>query len=74
MPGYGTEQLHYFYVTGLYPAVASPDSDEEITVERMSRNTVNALIRTGEFQDTMSLAGLQLLDLHLSVSFPLGTR
>lgn len=57
-PGWATEYMHAFLATGLAPAQACPDEDEEIEVERIPRSRVLDLVRRGEIQDAKSIAAL----------------
>jgi len=59
-PGYSTEYMHFYLATGLTASPLSPDSDEEITVERVRPGQVAALIAAGELRDAKSLAALYL--------------
>ena len=57
-PGWATEYMHAFLASGLVPAQACPDEDEEIEVERVPRSRVLDLVRRGEVQDAKSIAAL----------------
>ena len=57
-PGWATEYMHAFLASGLVPAQACPDEDEEIEVERVPRSSVLDLIRRGDIQDAKSIAAL----------------
>ena len=59
-PGYSTEYLHFFLAGDLTPAPLTPDTDEDLHVERFGWNEIMELIARGELQDTKSLAGLFL--------------
>jgi ADP-ribose pyrophosphatase len=63
--GFTDERVHLFSATGLDPAEASPDDDEQLELVRVRLADVPRLI--GEIRDAKTLIGLLLLtrDLHL---------
>ena len=63
-PGYSTEYLHVFLATQLTSAPLPPDEDEDLRVERLTLEQVEALARSGELHDAKSLAALYLYRLH----------
>ena len=59
-PGYSTEYMHFYLARDLTPAPLQADSDEDITVERVSPDHVDSLIASGQLRDAKSLAALYL--------------
>jgi ADP-ribose pyrophosphatase len=55
-PGFCSEEQHVFFAKGLYASKATPDDDEFITVEALSRAEVESAIRSGRLVDGKSLA------------------
>jgi ADP-ribose pyrophosphatase len=67
-PGYSTEYMYFFLATGLRPAPLAGDSDEEISVERVSTVQLTDLVASGDLRDAKSLAALYLARAWLEVS------
>jgi ADP-ribose pyrophosphatase len=59
-PGFCDEELHCFLAEDLYPAPASPDSDERIEVVAVPLDHALALVDGGEIRDAKTVAGLLL--------------
>lgn len=59
-PGFLDETVTIFRATGLYPASATPDPDERITLVRLPFARALALVERGRIQDAKSLAALLL--------------
>ncbi|HKY84870.1 MAG TPA: NUDIX hydrolase [Anaerolineales bacterium] len=59
-PGYSTEYMYFFLATGLRPAPLAGDSDEEISIERVSTGQLADLVGSGDLKDAKSLAALYL--------------
>lgn len=64
-PGYCDEEMHFYRATGLRvprgddPA-AHQDADEDIEARPFSRDTIRAMIASGEIVDLKTVAGLTL--------------
>ncbi len=59
-PGYSTEYMYFFLATALRPAPLAGDSDEEISIERVSPGQLADLVGSGDLRDAKSLAALYL--------------
>ncbi len=59
-PGYSNEFMTIFLARGLYPAPLKADDDEFLAVEHYPLEQVFEMVRSGEIQDSKSLAGLLL--------------
>lgn len=59
-PGYCTEFIHVFLCEGLSESRLQADADEQIEVERLSRDEALAQIAAGRIRDAKSIAGLLL--------------
>lgn len=59
-PGYSSELISMFLALDLTPDPLAPDEDEDLQVERLTPDQVNALVDKGELRDAKSLAGLHL--------------
>lgn len=58
VPGYGSEVLHMFLARDLRPAELTGDVDEDITVERVSLDTLVDWIDRGKITDMKTVAGV----------------
>ena len=63
-PGFCTEYMHAFIATDLTQSTLPPDEDENIEVEPVPLVQVPELIRSGEIQDSKSIAAL-LMAMHI---------
>jgi ADP-ribose pyrophosphatase len=59
-PGFCTEFLDCYLLTGLSEDKSSADDDENIEMERLSIDEAITAIRNGEIQDAKSICGLML--------------
>ena len=59
-PGWCTEFVHSFLVTGLTPSTLVSDEDEEIELIKIPVNNVMDMIQRGEIIDSMAMATLFL--------------
>jgi ADP-ribose pyrophosphatase len=59
-PGYSTELMHVFLATGLTHDPLDPDTDEYLSVEKMSVAKAFELVENGQLLDSKSLAALLL--------------
>jgi len=59
-PGYSTEYLHLYRVSGLTPAPLDPDADEDLQIEKVPLTDLAQLVESGMLEDAKSLAGLLL--------------
>jgi ADP-ribose pyrophosphatase len=59
-PGFCTEYLHCYLMTGLTEKVGTADEDENIELDRLSRSEVIDAIRRGEIQDAKTISGVML--------------
>ena len=59
-PGYSTELMHVFLATGLTYDPLEPDSDEYLSVEKLSVAEAFRLAESGQMQDAKSMAALLL--------------
>jgi ADP-ribose pyrophosphatase len=59
-PGYSTEFVHIYLVTGLQPAPLPADEDEFLSVETIPIKQVFAMVAAGQFHDCKTLASLYL--------------
>jgi ADP-ribose pyrophosphatase len=59
-PGYSTELMHVYLATGLTDDPLEPDSDEFLSVEKMSLQQALALAESGQLLDAKSVASLFL--------------
>jgi hypothetical protein len=59
--------MYFFLATGLRPAPLAGDSDEEISVERVSTVQLTDLVASGDLRDAKSLAALYLARAWLEV-------
>ncbi len=59
-PGYSTEYMYFFLATALRPGPLAGDSDEEISIERVSTGQLADLVESGDLRDAKSLAALYL--------------
>ena len=66
-PGYSTEYMYFYLATGLRPAPLAGDSDEEISIERVSTVQLADLVESGDLKDAKSLAALYLARAWLEV-------
>jgi len=66
-PGYSTEYMYFFLATGLRPSPLAGDSDEEISVERVTTVQLTDLVGSGDLRDAKSLAALYLARAWLDV-------
>jgi ADP-ribose pyrophosphatase len=57
-PGYSTEYMHVFLATELFPDPLQCDTDEIITVVKLSVKEALDLAETGQLQDSKSLVAL----------------
>jgi ADP-ribose pyrophosphatase len=57
-PGYTTELIHIFVATGLHPASAEADPEEEIELIRMPLEQAIDQVLKGELSDAKTVAGL----------------
>jgi len=65
-PGYCDEEMHFFRASGLRaPGAGDPaaqqDADEDIEAKAFSRDTIHAMIASGEIIDLKTVAGLALV-------------
>lgn len=70
-PGYSTEYIHYFLARKLTPSPLPPDQDEELVVERLSWDEVQAYMSQAMIRDAKTLAGILLAGIslgHVSLS------
>lgn len=72
-PGYSTEYMHIYLLTGLKPEPLEGDEDEFISVEPLSIEQAFQLVRSGVIRDAKSISALFLAqpileDLYGSVS------
>ena len=59
-PGYSTEYVHVYLVTGLHPAPLPADDDEFLSVETISIKQVSAMVEAGQIHDCKTLACIYL--------------
>jgi len=59
-PGYSSEFMHVFLMTGLYPAPLKQDDDEFLEVEAISVEKVWEMIHSNQIHDGKTLACLLL--------------
>ena len=59
-PGFCTELMHAYLVTGLRPSGLPGDEDEQIEVVKVALNKIPDMIRRGEIRDAKSIASLLL--------------
>ena len=57
-PGYSEELIHIFLATGLVPAHAEADEDENLQPVLMPLSEAVARCRAGEFRDAKTVAGI----------------
>jgi ADP-ribose pyrophosphatase len=57
-PGFCTEFLYAYAALGLVESRLSPDSDEDIAVERVPVGSIPGMIRQGEIRDAKTIAAL----------------
>lgn len=55
-PGYSTEYMHVYLATNLTPDPLPGDSDEFLSVEKISRSELAGMLARNEIQDAKSLA------------------
>ena len=60
-PGFCTEYMHAYLVTGLRQGDATPEYDENIQVELFPVSSIPQLVRDGEVQDAKSVAALLMV-------------
>ena len=68
-PGFLTEKMYVFLATGLTATAQRLESDELLTVERMTFTAAFDLIRSGEIEDAKTIAGLILAGTKLGTPF-----
>jgi ADP-ribose diphosphatase len=61
-PGFCTEFLDIYLLTSLSESPAQADDDENIEIERLTRDEALAAIQRGEIRDAKSIAGILLWD------------
>jgi ADP-ribose pyrophosphatase len=63
-PGYTTEVMHFYVLTGLHTPqhAAAQDDDEHLEPRRFSLAELRSLAASGELQDMKTVAALPLLD------------
>lgn len=59
-PGYSSERMVVYLATGLVQAPLPRDADENLRIVKIPLNQVEVRLRSGEFQDAKTLAGLTL--------------
>jgi ADP-ribose pyrophosphatase len=59
-PGFCTEYLHCYLMTGLRERTGLADEDENIELERLTRDELMSLISRGEIEDSKTLSGVML--------------
>ena len=59
-PGYSSEKIHLFLATGLQPATAQPDADENIERVDVPLAEAVAMVGDGRIQDAKTIAGVLL--------------
>jgi ADP-ribose pyrophosphatase len=64
-PGYSTELMHVYLATGLTDDPLDPDSDEFLSVEKMSVQKALEFAQSGQLLDAKSVAALFLAKKHL---------
>ena len=57
-PGYTTEKIHAYLATGLTPAHAHTDADENVEVVPIPLTELKRMILAGEMEDAKSIASL----------------
>ncbi len=67
-PGYSSECMFFYLATGLYSAPLEADADEFLSLVRLPVAEVYRMARSGEFQDSKTLAALMLAEKHLSLA------
>jgi ADP-ribose pyrophosphatase len=62
-PGYTTEVMHFYVLTGLYTPdhTAAQDEDEHLEPRRFTLTEIRDLVAAGEIVDMKTVAALQLL-------------
>lgn len=61
-PGFCTEYIYFFLVTGLSRGMAHPEDDEHIEVEALAWDEALDRVRKGEIGDGKSVSALLLVD------------
>jgi ADP-ribose pyrophosphatase len=64
-PGYSTELMHVYLATGLTEDPLDPDSDEFLSVEKMSLQKALEFAESGQLLDAKSVAALYLAKKHI---------
>ena len=67
VPGYCNEFMHFYLARGLFPAPLAQDEDEFIDLERFSLAETYRMARSGELNDSKTLAALLLAERELSI-------
>jgi ADP-ribose pyrophosphatase len=57
-PGYSTERIHAYLATGLTPASAHTDADENVELVTLPIDEIEGRVLSGEFQDAKTIASL----------------
>jgi len=57
VPGYSDEHISIFLATDLYPAETDLDSDEILSVHKLTVDNVRSMIERGDIQDGKTLCG-----------------
>ncbi len=60
-PGFSNEYMHVFKATGLRPATATPDEDEDITLLWAPLADALRMIETGEIRDAKTIIALLMV-------------
>jgi ADP-ribose pyrophosphatase len=66
VPGYCNEYMHFYLARDLVPAPLNPDEDEFMTLEAYPVAEVYRLARSGQIQDSKTLAALFLAEKELN--------
>jgi ADP-ribose pyrophosphatase len=69
-PGYSNEWARFFLAEELSPDPLSPESDEDIVVERLSLDQALGLLLRGKLNDAKTIVGLSLAFAHLGILKP----
>ena len=66
-PGYATELMYGYLVTGLFTSPLTPDADEFLNVHKIPLTDVLTMVEEGKIEDSKSLAVLMLARKHLGI-------
>ena len=64
-PGHHTQVIHFFLATGLTPGKQNLETAEKgMQIKQVTHEQLNQMIKSGEVQDSLTIAGLKFFELH----------